>query len=99
MKYIRKIGGMLTVGLLLAAVSCTDYADYNSTPSAGDAPGANNTLWENISSDPQLKKFTALAQKCNFSVTLNSPRFYTLWAPVDNAISETRLWPATALPS
>ena len=89
MKYIRKIGGMLTVGLLLAAVSCTDYTDYNSTPSAGDAPSANSTLWENISSDPQLTKFTALAQKCNFSETLNSPRFYTLWAPVDNAISET----------
>ena len=68
--------------------SCSDYNDYNSVPSAGDAPGANNTLWENISSDTQLTKFANLAQKCNFSEALNSPRFYTVWAPVDNAISD-----------
>jgi hypothetical protein len=57
-------------------------------PSAGDLSGANSTLWENISSDTQLTKFANLAKKCNFSGTLNSPRFYTLWAPVDNAISD-----------
>ena len=68
--------------------SCADYNDYNSVPSAGDMPGANNTLWENISTDTQLTKFASLAKKCNFSEVLNSPRFYTLWAPVDNAISD-----------
>ena len=88
MKYINKIGVMLSAGLMLAAASCTDYSDYNKVPSAGDLPSANNTLWENISSDQQLTKFTALANKCNFSATLNSPRFYTVWAPTDDAISD-----------
>ena len=69
--------------------SCSDYSDYNSEPSAGDQPSAGITLWENISSDPQLTKFAALAQQCKFSEALNSPRFYTVWAPVDAAISET----------
>ena len=67
--------------------SCSDYSDYNSAPSAGDQPGANSTLWENISSDQQLTKFTALARKCNFTEMLNSSRFFTVWAPVDEAIS------------
>ena len=69
-------------------ISCSDYSDYNSVPSAGDQPSAGTTLWENISSDPQLTKFAALAQQCKFSEALNSPRFYTVWAPVDAAISE-----------
>ena len=68
--------------------SCSDYSDYNSVPSAGDAPGANSTLWENISNDSQLTKFTALARKCNFSEVLNSARFYTVLAPIDAAISD-----------
>ena len=67
--------------------SCSDYSDYNSVPSAGDQPSADKTLWENISSDPQLSKFAALAQQCKFSEALNSPRFFTLWAPVDGSIS------------
>ena len=71
--------------------SCADYDDYNSVPevSGGDQPGANKTLWENISDDPQLTKFVDLIRQCNFTEVLNSPRFYTVWAPVDDAISET----------
>ena len=72
----------------LLLTSCSDYSDYNSVPSAGDLPSANQTLWENISSDPQLTKFAALAKQCKFSETLNSPRFFTLWAPVDGSISD-----------
>ncbi len=88
MKYINKIGVMLSAGMILAAVSCTDYSDYNTVPSAGDQPSAGKTLWENISSDPQLTKFAALAQKSKFSETLNSPRFFTLWAPVDGSFND-----------
>ena len=67
--------------------SCADYSDYNTVPEDAQ-PGANKTLWENISNDGQLTKFAALARKCNFSEALNSPRFYTVWAPVDDAISD-----------
>ena len=88
MKANKYIGIMMLTVAMLTASSCTDYSDYNSVPSAGDQAGANSTLWENISSDQQLTKFANLAKKCNFSEVLNSPRFYTLWAPVDNAISD-----------
>lgn len=71
-------------------VSCSDYDDYNTVPSVygGDQTGANNTLWENITNDQQLTRFADLARKCNFSEVLNSPRFYTVWAPVNDAISD-----------
>ena len=88
----RAIAGVFSCLLPLTSYlffSCSDYSDYNSVPSAGDLPSASKTLWENISSDPQLTKFTTLAQQGKFSEALNSPRFYTVWAPVDGAISDT----------
>lgn len=87
MKYMNKIGVMLTVVLGFAAASCTDYDDYNTVPTDAQE-GATKTLWENISNDPQLTKFAALARQCKYSETLNSPRFFTVWAPVDAAFSD-----------
>ena len=77
----------MTLAATMLAVSCSEYDDYNTVPVDVQA-GANNTLWENIASDPQLTKFAALASKSKFSEALNSPRFYTVWAPVDNAFSD-----------
>jgi len=88
MKYINKIGVMLSAGLMLAAASCTDYSDYNTVPEDGNSPFADKTLWENISQDKQLTKIVSLAEKSNFVKTLNSARFYTLWAPSDDAFSD-----------
>ena len=76
------------ISVICGSVACTDYSDYNSVPADATMPGADHTLWENISNDKQLSKFADLASKCNFSEVLNSPRFYTLWAPVDDAISD-----------
>ena len=70
-----------------AVISCTDYDDYNTVPTDAQA-SANKTLWENIAGDQQLTKFAALAQKSKFSEALSSPRFYTVWAPVDGAFDE-----------
>lgn len=88
MKYINKIGVMLSAGFVLAAASCTDYSDYNTVPEDSTLPSADLTLWENISQDGQLNKVIALAEKSNFVKVLQSPRFYTFWAPVDDAFGE-----------
>lgn len=74
--------------LLPLFASCTDYDDYNTAPT-DEQPSANKTLWENIASDQQLTKFAALARQSKFSEALNSPRFYTVWAPVDEAFSDS----------
>ena len=88
MKYIHKIAVMLSAGFMLATASCTDYSDYNTAPVDEQIGAANQTLWETISNDQQLTKFAALARQCKFAEVLNSPRFYTIWAPIDNAISD-----------
>ena len=77
---------ILAAAMLMA--SCTDYDDYNSVPEDSYQPKADKTLWENISKDGQLTKIVDLAQKSNFVSTLNSARFYTMWAPVDETFDE-----------
>ncbi|MBR1548118.1 MAG: fasciclin domain-containing protein [Prevotella sp.] len=87
MKKNKYIGIMMLAATMLTAASCTEYDDYNKAPT--DAlPGANQTLWENISGDPQLSKFAELAKKSNYAEVLNSPRFYTVWAPVNDAFDD-----------
>lgn len=78
---------MMLAATMFGAASCSDYSDYNTVPVSSQA-GADQTLWQNISSDPQLTKFATLAKQCNFSEALNSPRFYTVWAPTDDAIDQ-----------
>ena len=87
MKKNKYIGIMMLAATMLTAASCTDYNDYNTVPEES-LPIANSTLWENIASDQQLTKFAELAQKSKFSEVLNSPRFYTVWAPVDEAFND-----------
>ena len=82
------ISFLFPLSSFLFMTGCSDYSDYNSVPSAGDQPSAGQTLWENIAGDQQLTKFAALAQKSKFSEALNSPRFYTVWAPIDAAIPD-----------
>lgn len=76
---------MMLAATMFGAASCSDYSDYNTVP-VSQQTSSDQTLWQNISSDPQLTKFATLAKQCNFSEALNSPRFYTVWAPTDDVI-------------
>lgn len=69
-----------------AATSCSDFDDYNEVRTDGVTPSANKTLWENIESNPQLTKFAQLVKKTGFDKNLQSSHYYTVWAPVDDAI-------------
>lgn len=76
---------MMAAGML-AATSCTDFADYNETP-VDQVVAGNQTLWENISQNPQLSDFAALVKQSGFDATLNTPRSLTVWAPVNGSFS------------
>lgn len=71
---------MMMAAGLLAASSCTDYADYNEAP-VDDMAQANKTLWENISQNPNLTDFKALVERTGFNNQLAQSRAYTIWAP------------------
>jgi len=84
MKQKKYIGLMLAAGML-AAASCSDFKDYNEVKTDSQTASANTTLWENISSNSNLSQFAALVQKAGLSSDLNSPTYYTVWAPVNGS--------------
>ena len=82
MKRNRFIGMTMLVSMLLAATSCTDFNDYNETPVDQQATG-NQTLWENILQNDQLRNFAAILKRTGFDAELSKSRTYTVWAPLD----------------
>lgn len=85
MKHINKIGMMAVAGAMLAAVSCSDYDDFNTAPSAVD-PAADKTLWENIASNPELSEFKSVLERLGYDEVLDASHTYTVWAPVNGSI-------------
>ena len=73
---------MLAAGMLTAA-SCSDFSDYNEVP-ASLQPSGDQTLWENITQNPQLTQFASLLRRTGFTAQLSQPRAYTIWAPLNN---------------
>lgn len=61
-------------------LSCTDFSDYNTAPGESSL-SAGQTLWQNIQSNPELSQFATIVKKVGFDSNLDSPRFYTVFAP------------------
>lgn len=83
--------------LLLAALamnSCSDWNDWN-TVQADANPSAEKTLWENISTNPQLSDFAKIVEMSGVKENLDATRNYTVWAPlngtfnVDSVLNDT----------
>lgn len=80
MKCIDKIGMIAMSGMMLGMVSCSDFSDYNTAPEDLNNE-AGKTLWQNITANPNLSDFAEIIKKVEFDSYLNSPRFYTVFAP------------------
>lgn len=89
MKSIFKTGTMI-VAAMFAATSCSDFSDYNETPSTGNM-SADKTLWENISHNENLSDFAALVKKAGFDAALSQSHFYTVWAPANGKIGRAHV--------
>ena len=88
MKYINKIGMMMLAATMLTVASCSDFNDYNETPT--DAlPAGNQTLWQNISQNQELTDFAALVEKSGFNTELDKSRSYTIWAPKNGSFNRS----------
>lgn len=100
MKAINKYIGAIALGsAILAAPSCSDTWDDHY--SGGEGTSATESLWEIISSNPNLSKFAAIAEKSHyykdeehpqanytFKDMLNGSQILTAWVPDNNAISD-----------
>lgn len=67
-------------------VACSDFNDYNTTPTDSQASG-NQTLWDNIQNNAQLTDFAALVKRTGFNAELTNTRTYTVWAPLNGTFS------------
>ena len=80
----------MIVAAMFAATSCSDFSDYNETPSTGNM-SADKTLWENISQNENLSDFAALVKKAGFDTALSQSHFYTVWAPANGTFDAQAL--------
>lgn len=81
---------MAVAGGMMAAVSCSDFNDFNTVPSAED-PAADKTLWENIATNPDLSDFKAVLERLGYDEVLDASRTYTVWAPVNGSFDKDSL--------
>lgn len=92
MKLNKYIGLMIAAGFL-TATSCSDFDDYNETFVDANA-SADKTLWENITSNPELSDFVTLVKKAGFDKELNGNRYYTVWAPLNSVLVNSEYFDA-----
>lgn len=100
-KRINKYFSAIALGAALLAVpGCSDSWDEHFNNEEGST-AATETLWEKITSNPNLTKFASIAEKAKFykddihPVTtytyanlLQSGQVCTVWAPTDDMISD-----------
>lgn len=82
-KYIRLL---LLTPLFALATGCSDYDDWN-TVQEDSNPAAEQTLWENITSQSQISDFLKVLKKAGLQETLSANRYYTVWAPLDGTFN------------
>lgn len=84
MKRTNNLLKALTCGVAaLAFTACTDTWDNHYEPKP--ELNATETLWDIIEADPELSNFAAYAKATGYDVLLSQNRFYTIWAPVNDA--------------
>lgn len=100
-KRFNKYLGAMTIGaLILATPSCSDYDDHY-FPTRGGESDATETLWEKISSDPNLSRFANILQHARYykddthpvknytyADVLSSGQVCTVWAPENDYFTE-----------
>ncbi|MBQ4393513.1 MAG: fasciclin domain-containing protein [Prevotella sp.] len=80
---ISKIFASCLVGCAICATTgCSDFSDYNDAP-ADQLTAGNQTLWQNITQNQQLRGFAELVKRTGFDAELANTRSYTVWAPLD----------------
>ena len=82
----------LPVGVLGLALlsSCSDWDDHYGADTAL-VSSQSATLWQNISSQPNLSQFAALLKATGYDEVLSQSQTYTVWAPEDGTFDYARL--------
>ena len=69
----------MTAAVALGFQSCSDWDDHYGVSTYQEK--GDQTLWQQISSDPNLSNFATLLQKVGYDEALDGNQSYTVWAP------------------
>lgn len=79
---------MLTAAAMMAALCSTSCSDTWNEHYAISSDGViNTTLWEAISSNPDLSNFAKVAQACGYDQTLGGSQTFTVFAPTNASLT------------
>lgn len=74
----------MTAAVALGLQGCSDWDDHYDV-NGNNLPGADATLWEQISSRDELSNFAKLLKRVHYDEALKSNQSFTVWAPDNNA--------------
>ncbi|MCR4921450.1 MAG: hypothetical protein K5945_07065 [Bacteroidaceae bacterium] len=99
-KFNKYLGTMTIGALIMATPSCSDYDDHY-FPTLDEEANATETLWEKISTDPNLTRFADILQHAQYykddthpvanytyADVLSSGQVCTVWAPENDYFTE-----------
>jgi hypothetical protein len=72
----------LVLAMSLALIACSDQ--WNDHYEVKDSASGNGTIWEVISTDPELSNFSDVIEQCGYSSLLSSMQSFTLFAPTNS---------------
>ena len=79
------INAIIACSFAVSLVACADT--WNEHYQADPVLNGSETLWELISSDPELEDFATLLRATGYDTLLTMKRSYTVWAPVDLSLA------------
>ena len=82
-------GGLLCCAVAVALTACTDaWDDHYESLGSGEGGVHEGTLWQAISSNPNLSNFAKVAEGCNYVDKLNGSQVFTVFVPTNDHFSE-----------
>ena len=89
-KYISV--GMMVCGVAAAFTACSDTWDDHYESLGDSSTGVHEgSLWQAISSDPNLSNFARVIEGCNYKAALDGSQVFTVFAPTNDKSRLLRL--------
>ena len=81
--------GLMCCGIAVALTACTDsWDDHYESLGSGEGSVHEGTLWQAITSNPNLSHFAKVIEGCNYVDKLNGSQVFTVFAPTNDNLTE-----------
>ena len=81
--------GLMCCGIAVPLTACTDsWDDHYESLGSGEGSVHEGTLWQAITSNPNLSHFAKVIEGCNYVDKLNGSQVFTVFAPTNDNLTE-----------